>query len=98
VRSGNLCLARAIRPNLRSNFGRRVPPIAAGRPLPGQDTLPINTYRLVGLGSGRWGIEWLLDEQSQGLVWGSYADILDALECAYELVQMEMQGASRRFA
>jgi hypothetical protein len=49
----------------------------------------MNTYRLAALASGRWGIEWLVDGQSQGLAWGSYADILDAIDAAYELVMME---------
>ena len=58
----------------------------------------MNTYRLADLNSGRLGIEWFADGQSQGLAWGSYADIADALDAVIEFVRMEKREAPERYA
>jgi hypothetical protein len=54
----------------------------------------MNTYRLAALTSGRWGIEWFVGGQSQGLAWGSYTDFLDGLDAIHELIMMETYEAA----
>jgi hypothetical protein len=56
---------------------------------------PMNTYRLMKLESGRWGIEWLVDGRSQGLVWGWFATEGVALFAAIDLASMEHREGVR---
>jgi hypothetical protein len=55
----------------------------------------MNTYRLVILDAGRWGVEWAVDGQVQGLLTGTFDSEAEAAFRVYELARLEMEEAPR---
>lgn len=53
----------------------------------------MNTYRPIGLSSGRWAVERFVDGESQGFTLGRYQDEAAATYMSYAFARMDMLDA-----